>query len=166
MSTRASEALIAIRQIQRTIENSARQFAETEGLTPSQLKVLQLLTEYDEISVGWISEQTRLRNATITSLVDKLVARDMVSRRRCDTDRRRVWIKMEPAGLAPLRNTPFPLQAKFEERFERLPHRQQTMLVSSLELVSTMLDANESDAAAILDVAALVDKLPVSGNED
>ena len=160
MSTRASEALIAIRQIQRTIENSARQFAETEGLTPSQLKVLQLLTEYDEISVGWISEQTRLRNATITSLVDKLVARDMVSRRRCDTDRRRVWIKMEPAGLAPLRNTPFPLQAKFEERFERLPHWQQTMLVS------TMLDANESDAAAILDVAALVDKLPVSGNED
>ena len=69
---------------------------------------------------------------------------------------------MEPAGLAALRNAPYPLQAKFEERFARLPDWQQTMLVSSLELVSTMLDANESDAAAILDVAALSDKPPVS----
>ena len=120
--------------------------------------MLQLLTEYDEISVGWVSEQTHLKNATITSLVDKLVARHMVSRRRCDTDRRRVWIKIEPAGLAALRDTPFPLQSKFEQRFERLPDWQQTMLVASLELVSTMLDANESDAAAILDVAALIDK--------
>lgn len=155
MSERSSEALIAIRRIQRRTEQAARMLAETEGLTPSQLKVLQLLTEYPEISVGWISEQTRLKAATITSLIDKLVERGMVSRRRCDEDRRRVWIRMEPAGRDALSIAPDLLQAKFEQRFSQLPSWQQAMLVSSLELVTQLLDAGDIDAAPVLDVGAL-----------
>lgn len=158
MSERSAEALIAIRQIQRKIEQSSRRLAETEGLTPSQLKVLQMLTEYPEVSVGWICEQTQLKNATITSLVDKLVARNMVSRRRCDTDRRRVWIKMEDAGLSALKAAPDLLQSKFEGRFEELPAWQQAMIVSSLELVSSMIDADKIDAAPLLQPGSLDDR--------
>lgn len=158
MSTRSTEALIALRKIQRKIEQASRRLAETEGLTPSQLKVLQLLTEYPEISVGWICEQTHLKNATITSLVDKLVERGMVSRRRCDTDRRRVWIRMEPAGKVALESAPDLLQETFERRFERLPDWQKAMLVSSLELVSSLVDADDIDAAPVLDFGALDEK--------
>ncbi|MAI91588.1 MarR family transcriptional regulator [Ponticaulis sp.] len=158
MSDRSDEALILIRQIQRQIEISARKFAETEGLTPSQLKVLQLLTEYPEISVGWISEQTQLKNATITSLVDKLVDRGMVSRRRCDSDRRRVWIKMEQPGWAALSSAPQPLQRKFTDKFDDLPEWQKTMLISSLQMLSEMLGAEGMEAASVLDVSSLSSK--------
>ncbi|MAP96279.1 MAG: MarR family transcriptional regulator [Ponticaulis sp.] len=155
MSERSHDALIALRQIQRKVEQYARTLARTEGLTPSQLKVLQLLTEYPEISVGWISEQTRLKSATITTLIDKLVERGMVSRRRCDTDRRRVWIRMEPSGRTALEKAPDLLQAIFEQRFEQLPDYQQAMLVSSLELVVNMLEAGNIDAAPVLEFGAL-----------
>lgn len=152
---RSSDALIAIRKIQRRTEQASRMLAQNEGMTPSQLKVLQLLTEYPEISVGWISEQTRLKAATITSLIDKLVERGMVSRRRCDEDRRRVWIRMEPAGRDALDVAPDLLQATFERRFSQLPDWQQAMLVSSLELVTQLLDAGDIDAAPVLDVGSL-----------
>lgn len=155
MSKRSQEALIAIRQIQRKIEQSARKLAETEGLTPSQLKVLQLLTEYPEVSAGWLSEQTQLKNATITSLIDKLEGRNMVSRRKFDTDRRKVWIKLEPAGRKALESAPDLLQATFEERFDGLENWKQAMLVSSLEMLSNMLDAEKIDAAPVLDVGHL-----------
>lgn len=158
MSERSQEALIAIRQIQRKIEQSARKLAETEGLTPSQLKVLQLLTEWPEVSAGWLSEQTQLKNATITSLIDKLEGRGMVSRRKFDTDRRKVWIKIEPPGRTALEAAPDLLQAKFEERFDRMENWQQAMLVSSLELLSNLLDAEKIDAAPVLDVGALDEK--------
>ncbi|MAT36363.1 MAG: MarR family transcriptional regulator [Ponticaulis sp.] len=162
MSERARETVIAIRQIQRKIDQSARQIAQTEGITPSQLKVLQLLTEYPEISVGWVGEQTRLKNATITNLVDKLVERKLVSRRRCDSDRRRVWIRLEPAGRQALENAPDLLQARFEERFDNLPDWQQSMLLASLELLAEMLEARNPDTAAVLDASALgaQEKLP------
>lgn len=155
MSDRSNEALIAIRRIQRKIEQSAKKLAETEGLTSSQLKVLQLLTEYPEVTVGWISEQTQLKNATITNLIDKLVARHMVSRRRCDSDRRKVWVKIEPSGLKALDSAPDLLQATFENRFNQLPDWQQSMLVSSLGLVSTLLDAEGIDAAPFLEVGPI-----------
>lgn len=158
MTDRSQQALIAIRQIQRKIEQSSRQLAQTGGLTPSQLKVLQMLTEWNEVSVGWISEQTRLKAATITSLVDKLVERGMVSRRRCDTDRRRVWISLEPAGREALTVAPDPLQEVFERRFEELEDWQKSMLVASLELTTRLLDAENVDAAAVMDRSNLIEK--------
>ncbi|MAK61586.1 MAG: MarR family transcriptional regulator [Ponticaulis sp.] len=159
MSERSTQALIAIRQIQRKIEQSSRQLAKTGGLTPSQLKVLQMLAERnEELSVGWVSDQTRLKAATITSLVDRLEERGMVSRRRCDTDRRRVWIAIEPAGLEALNVTPDYLQEVFERRFEKLEDWQKSMLVASLELTTRLLDAENIDAAAILDLSNLIEK--------
>lgn len=159
MSDRSVEALIAIRQIQRKIEQSSRRLAETEGLTTSQLKVLQMLTEYPEVSVGWICEQTQLKNATITSLVDKLVARNMVSRRRCDEDRRRVWICLEEAGRAALAHAPDLLQETFESRFDELPAWHQAMIVSALEQVSSMMGADKIDAAPLLQLGGFDEKL-------
>ena len=158
MSERSAEALIAIRQIQRKIEQSSKRLAEIEGLTPSQLKVLQMLTEYHEVSVGWICEQTQLKNAPIANRVDRLVARSMVSRRRSESDRRRVWIKLEDAGRAALEHAPDLLQAEFEGRFDELPAWQQSMVVASLELVSSMMDADKIEAAPLLQTGWLGEK--------
>lgn len=155
MTNRSEDALIALRRIQRKTELASRKLAETEGLTPSQLKVMQLVNEHGEASMGWLSEETHLKNATLTSLVDKLVARDMVIRRRCDTDRRRVWLKLKPAGMAAIESAPDLLQTVFQTRFEGLPDWQQAMIISSLEQVSSMLDATDIDASPFLDVGDL-----------
>ncbi|MEL7540121.1 MAG: MarR family transcriptional regulator [Pseudomonadota bacterium] len=155
MSARSEEALIALRQIQRRTEQASKKLAAQAGLTPSQLLVMQILSERGEISVGEVSKLTQLKHATITNLVDKLVARGFAARRRCEEDRRRVWLTLLPNGQKSITSAPDLLQETFEKRFQGLPDWHQSMLVSSLERVAALLDAEDLDAAPILDVGAL-----------
>lgn len=155
MSARSEEALIALRQIQRRTEQASKKLAAQVGLTPSQLLVMQILAERGEISAGEISNLTQLKHATITSLVDKLVARGLMARRRCEQDRRRVWLTLLPEGHASMTTAPDLLQETFQSRFETLPDWHQSMLVSSLERIAALLDAEDLEAAPILDVGAL-----------
>lgn len=155
MSERSEEALIALRQIQRRTEQASKKLAAQAGLTPSQLLVMQILSERGEISAGEVSNLTQLKHATITSLVDKLVARGLATRRRCEEDRRRVWLKLLPEGVAAISSAPDLLQETFATRFKNLPDWHQSMLVSSLERVAALLDAEDLEAAPILDIGAL-----------
>jgi len=116
---------------------------------------MQILAERGEISAGEVSKLTQLKHATITSLVDKLVARGLLMRRRCEEDRRRVWLTLLPEGQNVITSAPDLLQDMFQARFESLPDWHQSMLVSSLERVAALLDAEDLEAAPILDVGAL-----------
>ncbi|MCR9078950.1 MAG: MarR family winged helix-turn-helix transcriptional regulator [Hyphomonadaceae bacterium] len=155
MSVRSEDALIALRQIQRKTEQASKKLAAQASLTPSQLLVMQILAERGEISAGEVSKLTQLKHATITSLVDKLVARGLATRRRCEEDRRRVWLTILPEGQNAITSAPDLLQETFQTRFETLPDWHQAMLVSSLERVAALLDAEDLEAAPILDVGAL-----------
>lgn len=155
MNQRSVDALIALRKIQRVTERASRRLAAMASLTPSQLAVLRLLEKSGEVSSGKISEATLLKQATITSLVDKLEARQLIARRRCDEDRRRVWLRLLPAGVAILAEAPDLLQETFSTRFNDLPDWQQALIVAALEQVSGLLDADDLDAAPALDVGEL-----------
>ena len=150
MTTRSDDVLIALRRIQQRTDQASKKLAQTVGLTPSQLIVLQYLQDRGEISAGDIASLTQLKHATITALIDKMEARNFVSRRRCHEDRRRVWLKLEPAGEAIIRSAPNLLQDTFAGRFEKLPEWQQASLVAALEHVASILDAENIDAAPVL----------------
>jgi DNA-binding MarR family transcriptional regulator len=158
LSKRSEDALIALRRIQRMTEMASKRLAQTAGLTPSQLSVLRMLDEGDDVSAGQIVEATQLKHATITSLVDKLEARGFVARERCETDRRRVWLHLLPAGKVALSKAPDPLHETFSTGFDALPDWHQSMLVSALERAVTLLDADMLDAAPVLDVGELDEK--------
>lgn len=106
MNLRSEDVLIALRQIQRKTEQASKKLAAQAGLTPSQLLVMQILAERGEISAGEVSKLTQLKHATITSLVDKLVARGLLMRRRCEEDRRRVWLTLLPEGQNVITSAP------------------------------------------------------------
>ncbi len=158
MTIRSEDALIALRQIQRKTELAARRLAQMAGLTPSQLVVMQILKDRGETSAGELSRLTQLKHATITSLTDKLVARGYVTRRKVESDKRKVWLDLTSAGETGLAAAPDLLQEVFEVRFNALPDWQQSMLVAVLERVSALLDAEDLDAAPVLDIGALDEK--------
>lgn len=161
MTTRANDALIALRKIQQRTDQASKILAQTVGLTPSQLSVLQLLQERGQMSVGDIAVITHLKHATITALVDKMVERAFVSRCKYEEDRRRVWLKLEPKGQEAIESAPNLLQETFSERFENLPRYQQAMLVAALEQVASILDAENIEAAPVLHTGAINEKLTV-----
>jgi DNA-binding MarR family transcriptional regulator len=93
--------------------------------------------------------------ATVTALVDKLVARAMVTRRASDSDRRQANVVVTDVGLHALQNAPDALQQRYARAFDKLADWEQAQLVSSLERVAAMLDAEDMDASPVLSTGEL-----------
>lgn len=76
-------------------------FTET-GLPLSDARALQLLDEArgEPVSPGVIAHRLELSPPAVTALVDRLVAADLVERRRDPTDRRRVQITLTDRARA------------------------------------------------------------------
>jgi DNA-binding MarR family transcriptional regulator len=155
MNNRSNSALVALRRILRATELNARQLASQTGMTPSQLIILQIVAKNGKALPSTVAREAHLTQATVTSLVDKLVSAGLVRRRRDTEDRRRIWIEMTDAGQQRLKDSPDLLQDRFEASFDRLHDWQQATLVAALEQVSGMLDAGTLDASPVLDVGEI-----------
>ena len=68
------------------------------GLNLPQCQVLTVLKESGEMTMSELSKRLGVTMGAGTSLVDKLVGADMVDRRRDETDRRLVKVKLTTAG--------------------------------------------------------------------
>ena len=81
---RTDESLIALRRILRATELYSRNLAQASGLTPAQLRVLQLLaTSGGSATPKELAQTMGVAQATVTALVDKIVSRGMASRSHC-----------------------------------------------------------------------------------
>lgn len=136
----------------RATELNARLLANQSGLTTSQLIVLQTVVRAGKAMPSSVAQSVSLTQATVTSLVDKLERRGLVTRRRDTEDRRRIWIEPTDAGRAAMAAAPDLLQERFRTRFNQLEDWEQSMVIAALERVSTLLGAEDIDASPVLDV--------------
>lgn len=155
MDRRSDTALIALRRILRVTELNSRKLADQSELTASQLIVLQQAAEKGSVLPSSIAKSVGLKQATVTVLVNKLESAGLVARRRDTEDRRRVWIDITDTGLATLEKSPDLLQDRFANGFDALDEWEQSMIISALERIANLLDAEEIEAAPVLDVGDL-----------
>ncbi|OCX66184.1 MarR family transcriptional regulator [Thioclava sp. SK-1] len=149
-------SLIALRRILRATELFGRDLAKSAGLTPVQFRVLQVVAEKGWATAKGISTQMGVSQATVTSLVDKLVDKKVVLRQRSEIDRRQTDIVLTDLGRAALEEAPDALQQRFVRKFEGLQDWEQAQLIASLERVAGMLDAAQIDAAPVLHAGDIV----------
>ena len=98
---RTDQSLIALRRILRSTELYTRDLASAAGLTPAQLRVLQIVSgKGGTATPKELSKQMGVSQATVTALVDKLVARGHVARERSDVDRRQTNVNITARGRA------------------------------------------------------------------
>ncbi len=148
---RTDISLIALRRILRATELFGRELAQAAGLTAVQFRVLQVVGELENCTATAISQRMGVSQATVTSLVDKLVRQGMVERQRSLRDRRQTNIVMTEKGRATIARAPDALQQRYVRKFEALEDWEQAMLVAALERVASMLDAEDIDASPVLD---------------
>lgn len=163
---RLDESLIALRRILRATEMYERDLATSAGLTPAQLRVLQIVDERDSATPKALARQMGVSQATVTSLVDKLVARGLVERQPSEIDRRQTNVVITASGQARLEVAPDALQQRYARAFEDLADWEQAQLVSSLERVAAILDAGAIDASPVLTTGEIRPggRLPESNN--
>ena len=147
---RTDESLIALRRILRATELYSRDLALAVGLSPAQLRVLQIVAEKSSAMPKLLANQMGVSQATVTALVDKLVTRGMVQRVPSELDRRQINVLATPQGLSRLVDAPDALQQRFVSAFVELADWEQAQLVSSLERVADMLGAQDIDASPVL----------------
>jgi DNA-binding MarR family transcriptional regulator len=152
---RTELALRAIRRLLRAAELSEKNLATATGLTPSQLVVLQEVARGTGATAGSIATAVQFSQATVTSLVDRLVQRGFVVRSRGEKDRRQVWVSITNEGAAALSSAPDMMQDRFQDRFAQLPDWEQAMIVAMLERLTALLNADRIDAAPLIDAGAI-----------
>lgn len=158
MTDRVQDSLVALRRILRATETNARALARATGLTTPQLLVLETVRRASEATPTTIARSVGVTQATATALIEKLEHKGHLTRRRSQSDRRKVWISLTEAGAEALRCAPDPLQMRFSSNFERLPDWQQAMIVSALEQVAALMEADATEASPLLHVGAVFDR--------
>ncbi len=149
------ELLIALRQVIRAIGLYSKKLSKETGLTSPQLLVLQAVAEHDDAMVKEVAKTINLSSATITSILDRLEKRNLVTRTRSTTDKRKVGISLTAEGTEIIKDSPTPLQEHFIARFEAMETWEQSQMLATMQRIAGMMDAEDLDASPVLEVGQL-----------
>ncbi len=153
----ASLTLRALRRVLRATDIGSRQLASATGLTPSQWLVLREVDARGEATPGAIAQALQFSQATITTIVDRLEALGYARRQRSERDKRQFILSALPAGKAAIADAPDLLQMSFTKRFAELPQWEQAMMLAAVERLAMLMDAQDIDAAPLLD-SGIIDR--------
>jgi DNA-binding MarR family transcriptional regulator len=116
---------------------------------------MQAISNTEGVTLGDIATSVSLSQATVSSILDRLEKRGLICRKRSTVDKRRIHAYLTDQGLQVLRDAPLPLQEQFSRQFVDLQEWEQNMIISALQRVAQMMDAEHIDASPILDVGTL-----------
>ena len=151
----AAEVATLLRRLIRASDLQSRRIERTTGLTGPQAAVLRAVETLGHGATRALADEVSLSQATVTSIVDRLEKKEYVGRERSKQDKRKVLAFITDTGLDKLKTAPTLLQESFIRQFKYLQEWEQTMIISALQRVAQMMDAQHIDASPFLDVGAL-----------
>ena len=153
-SRRGEQVLVALRRIIRAIDLHSKQLARQTGLTVPQLVLLQAIRDMGKGTTRELSGRVSLSQATVTTILTRLEARQFIERYRSDIDRRIVHTRLTAKARRILRKAPPLLHERFSEAFAQLKQTEQHRIIETLEQIANMMGAGELDAAPLLEVGS------------
>jgi DNA-binding MarR family transcriptional regulator len=162
--TVSDSVMIALRKIIQAIDTNSKKLVKRVGLTGPQLVILQEITRMGEVTAGEIAQAVSLSQATVTGILERMENRGLLARRRSDRDKRRIMVRITKNGQQILEDAPPLMQEAFVERFSSLQEWEQTMILSSLQRLVSIMDAKTIQAAPFLETSP-IDKPTVNTDE-
>ncbi|WP_417440888.1 MarR family winged helix-turn-helix transcriptional regulator [Idiomarina sp.] len=148
------ELLLALRKVIRAIDLYSKQLNKYSGLTAPQLLILREINAANGITASKVAQNINLSPATVSNVIERLEHRQLIHRHRNEQDKRRVSLYLTEQGLTLLEKAPQPLQEDFIEKFQALDEWEQSLLLSSMQRIANMMDAERLDAAPVLEVGS------------
>ncbi|TFH68678.1 MarR family transcriptional regulator [Gammaproteobacteria bacterium LSUCC0057] len=149
------QVLIAVRRVIRATDLQSKYLVRTTGLTTPQILILHTINAQQELTIGQLAKAISLSQATVTTIIDRLESRQLISRIRSASDKRKVYLELSDAGRDTLSKAPPLLQEQFIRQFSALAQWEQSMIIASLQRVAEMMDAQHIDASPVLDIGTL-----------
>ncbi|CAH8235370.1 MarR family transcriptional regulator [Vibrio aestuarianus] len=153
------EVLIAIRQIIRATDLHSKKINKDFGLTSPQLLLMREIKSSENVTIRQLSNNTNMSQATATSILDRLEKRGLITRQRDQQDKRKVHALLTTEGNQLLLNAPTLLQDNFIDQFQALSSWEQTLILSSLQRISSMMKNPEIETSALTPILEANDPL-------
>jgi DNA-binding MarR family transcriptional regulator len=149
------EIVRALRRVMRAVDLHSRDLVRTHGLTSTQALILKELLRSEETPVGNLAQRIALSPATVTDVLNRLEKRGLVVRTRSDVDRRQVLARTTETTARLFGRSPPLLQERFVAKLMELREWERSQLLSSLQRLAAMMDAEGLEAAPVLSSDAL-----------
>ncbi|MDX1738559.1 MAG: MarR family transcriptional regulator, partial [Alphaproteobacteria bacterium] len=150
------QVLVSLRKIIRATDLHSKRLIKECGLTIPQLLILRAINELGDVTLGMISDHVSLSQATVTTIINRLEERGLLTRIRSTKDKRKIFPCLTPAGIELIESAPPLLHETFIDRFSSLQDWEQNQILSSLQRVASMMDASHIDAGPLLDTQPVI----------
>jgi DNA-binding MarR family transcriptional regulator len=166
-SSEVEDHIVAsIRRIIRAIDLQSRRLHERHKLTGPQIATLRAADERGGMTIGALARAVHLSQPTVSGILNRLERGGLVARQRSAGDRRSVVVEVMPDGRRVLEEAPSLLQERFRAELARLEDWERHWLLSALERIASMMDAEGIDAAPILETGPVSHSAEEPGHED
>ncbi len=149
------EILIALRRVIRAIDRHSKNLVQSHGLTGPQALLLTDIVRNQSLTGSELAKRVSLSQATVTDIIKRLEQRNLLARSRDSKDKRRVLIRATEQGEVLVKQSVPLLQEKFQSRLSELKDWEQNQLLSSLQRIAEMMNAEDLDAAPVLTSGAI-----------
>jgi DNA-binding MarR family transcriptional regulator len=146
----SDQIVVALRRIIRAVDLHSRRLAQEFGLTGPQVVLLRALVRQGEMHVAELAKDVNLSHATVTDILNRLEKRGLVERTRSLVDRRRILVTPTLKAISLIEQSPPLLHEQFSDRLERLQNWELSQILSVLQRVALMMDAQEVEASPLL----------------
>jgi DNA-binding MarR family transcriptional regulator len=92
--------------IEHGLQRMSKRMENELGITGPQRLVLRVVGQFPGLSAGEVAHIVRLHPSTITGILQRLVARGLLERKRDPGDSRRARLRLKPRAVAHTRTSP------------------------------------------------------------
>ena len=143
------EALQSFRVIFRAVRRHFHEVEERCGISGSQLWALASVVEEPGVRVTELARRLSIHQSTASNLVDVLVRRGRIERRRGAIDQRVVELYPTRSGRGVVRKAPQPLQGLLPDALDHLAPETLSALHLQLESLLQVMQLRDASAAQI-----------------
>lgn len=137
----------------RVIFNSVKKhMSDTEsacGVSGSQLWVLYELHKAPDLKVSELANNLAIHQSTASNLIEKLVKKMLIVKKRETTDQRVVRLSLTKEGLDMIKNAPPSPRGVLRDALDRLDVDRLETLTQSLALLSSQINSKDMSAGLI-----------------
>lgn len=144
---KCDKLLIELRKIIRAIDLHSKQLVSQYGLTGPQLIVLKAICQAGDhlLNSTQLARDVSLSQATITSILDRLLDKMYIKREKSNLDKRKTYIRPTAKAIAVFEKSPKLLQEDFIKKFDGLKDWEQDFMVATLGRMAEMMHVKAID---------------------